>query len=163
MNYCQKCGKKLIKAIIDHKERNRCPDDRCGFVDWNNPIPIVAAIVEHSDKIILVHSKAWPANLFGLVSGFLESKENPADAVKREIFEELSLESIETHFVGLYPFEQMNQLIIAYHVKTTGNLQLGDELDAFKQIPIEKLKAWPFGTGLAVQDWLEKRTTEHSQ
>ncbi len=51
----------------------------------------------------------------------------------------------------------MNQLIIAYEVNAEGNIELGEELEEYKLVPVEKLRPWPFGTGLAVKDWLESR------
>jgi hypothetical protein len=48
----------------------------------------------------------------------------------------------------------MNQVIIAYHVKATGTLVLGEELLGSKYIAREKLRPWDFGTGQAVKDWL---------
>ena len=62
-------------------------------------------------------------------------------------------------FIGLYPFFEMNQLIVAYHVQATGTITLGDELDGMKRIPPGKLRPWPMGTGRAVADWLERRKT----
>jgi NAD+ diphosphatase len=35
-------------------------------------------------------------------------------------------------FVEPYPFEQMNQVIIAYHVAATGTITLNEELDDFR-------------------------------
>ena len=33
----------------------------------------------------------------------------------------------------------------------------GEELEAHKRVAISKLRGWPFGTGLAVKDWLARR------
>jgi hypothetical protein len=40
-------------------------------------------------------------------------------------------------------------------VDTAGEIQA--LVDAYKVIPVHKLKGWDFGTGLAVQDWLQCR------
>lgn len=118
---------------------------------------MVAAIVEHEGGVILARNKDWPEKMFGLITGFLEKDETPEAAVAREVKEELSLDALATHFVGLYPFARRNELIIAYHVPAAGTLTLGEELAAYRRIAPEKLKAWDFGTGLALRDWLEKR------
>ena len=52
--------------------------------------------------------------------------------------------------VGVYAFEQRNEVIVAYHVRARGEIKLGDELEAYKLVPTDKLKPWPFATGLAV-------------
>jgi NADH pyrophosphatase NudC (nudix superfamily) len=55
----------------------RCPDDTCGYAHWNNPLPVVAAIVELDGKILLARNAAWPEGMFALITGFLENGETP--------------------------------------------------------------------------------------
>ncbi len=130
----------------------------CGFVHWDNPVPVVAAIVEHEGGVILARNRSWPdPKMFGLITGFLEKGETPEVAVAREMKEELSLDATAVHFVGLYPFERRNELIIAYHVPATGELRLNEELADYRRIAPEKLRPWDFGTGLALRDWLKSR------
>jgi hypothetical protein len=48
--------------------------------------------VEHTDNngdtsVILVQSHGWPTDWFGLVTGFLEEREDPAKGVLREVKE----------------------------------------------------------------------------
>ena len=161
MPYCLKCGSPLVSSQIDGRERETCSAS-CGFVLWDNPTPVVAAIVEYNDAIVLVRNKAWTQKFFGLVTGFLEKGETPDAAVLREVKEELGLAGTIAEFIGNYSFFQMNQLIIAYHVRATGTLTLGDELAESKLIPPEKLRSWEFGTGPAVKDWLAKRIQIHN-
>jgi NAD+ diphosphatase len=95
--------------------------------------------------------------MFGLVTGFLEKDETPEEGVRREVREELDLDPTGAHLVGLYPFAQRNELIIAYHVPATGTIRLNEELAAYRRIAPEKLRPWDFGTGPAVADWLGRR------
>ncbi len=141
--YCPLCGKELIQKIVDGKERSSCV---CGYVYWDNPTPIVAAIVETEGKVILARNKLWPENMFGLITGFLEKGESPDTAVKREVKEELGLDAEITGLVGLYAFIEQNQLIIAYHLKASGEIKLGDELAEVKLVPVDKLRPWKMGT-----------------
>jgi len=126
-------------------------------VHWDNPVPVVAAIVEHEGYVILARNKDWPEKMFGLITGFLEKAETPEAAVVREVKEELSLDATAVRFVGLYPFERRNELIIAYHVPATGEVRLNEELADYRRIVPEKLRPWDFGTGLALKDWLARR------
>ncbi len=137
--------------------RLSCQIEACGFVHYDNPTPVVAAIVEHSDDVILVRSHGWPDEWYGLVTGFLERKEAPEVGVLREVKEELGLDAELIGLVGVYPFAQMNQVIIAYHVRAHGEIKLGEELAGFKSVSIDVLKPWPLATGLAVRDWLAAR------
>ena len=93
-----------------------CPDYQCGFVHWNNPIPVVAAIVEHDEHIVLVRNVGWPKTWYGLVTGFLESGEMPEEGVLREVEEEIGLKPTLQSYIGMYEFHRANQLLIHYHV-----------------------------------------------
>lgn len=141
------------------KEDNRqaCGAEGCAFVHYNNPTPVVAATVETEDGVVFAQNKSCPERMFGPVTGFLERGEYPAEFARREIREELALTAGPASLIGAYPFLQMNQVVIAFHMRAAGEVRLGDELDVFKIIPVNRLKAWSFGTGLAVRDWLEKR------
>ena len=161
-SYCPVCGASLLDAVVAGRDRSVCSSATCGFVHWDNPTPVVAAIVQQEDAVILVRSRGWPDKMFGLVTGFLERGESPALSVVREVNEELGLDCAEPSLVGVYGFEQMHQVILAYHVLARGEVQLGDELEAFKRIEIERLKPRPFGTGHAVRDWLAKRAPQRA-
>lgn len=156
--FCPKCATPLTNSVHGGRERPACPASACGFVRWGNPTPAVAAILEHEGSVLLVRAKGWPEKMFGLVTGFLEAGESPEEGVVREVREELGLEGEVVRLVGVYPFELRNEVIIAFHVRATGQVQLGEELEAFRAVAPEKLRSWPFGTGLAVQRWLEDRS-----
>jgi NADH pyrophosphatase NudC (nudix superfamily) len=160
MRFCPRCGKPLQPRSRDGRERLSCPDaEGCGFVFYDNPVPVVAALVEHEGKVILVRNRSWPETWFGLVTGFLERDETPQEGALRELREELGLTGTIVRLIGAYSFPMRNELIVAYHVRAEGAIQLGEELAAFKAVDPDKLRAWPFGTGLAVQDWLDARST----
>lgn len=95
---------------------------------------------------------------FGIVSGFLEKGESPEEAVLREVKEELGLEAELVERLGVYSFFQRNELIIACHVRASGEIRMDEEeLRAYMVVSIQKLRPWPFGTGMAVKEWLGKR------
>lgn len=154
--FCPRCAAPLAREQRDGYPRWLC-SKACGFIFWNNPTPVVAAIVEREGCVILARNAAWTQDFYGLITGFLEAAEDPAEGVLREVQEELGLDGEVAQFVGHYPFAQMNQLIIAYHVRAQGEIRLNEELAAYKAIPIEKLQPWPYATGDAVRDWLAQR------
>jgi len=162
MNYCPQCGKNLIEKEINDKIYLACSLDACNYVFWDNPIPVVSAIAEYKDDVILLRNKGWPEKVFGLVTGFLEKGESPENAVVREIQEEIGLRGKIEKFIGLYSFIQMNQLLIVYHVKCTGEITLGEEIQEIRHIAPDKLRTWDFGTGPALKDWLEMRKQKNS-
>jgi len=152
--FCPQCGSELVLRDAGGLARPTCPAEDCGFVLWDNPVPVVAALVEYDGRVLLARNVAWPEKSFGLVTGFLERDEAPEQAVAREVAEELGLVATAVTLIGLYPFTQKNQLLIAYHVAAEGRIVLNEELAEVRLIELERLKAWDFGTGFAVRDWL---------
>lgn len=156
--YCPHCARSLVPlAHVGSPDvlRHSCPDTACGFVHWDNPVPVVAAVVEHEGELILARNKAWPVPFFALITGFLErSDPSPEEAIAREVKEELDLDAAGVNFIGHYRFERQNQIILAYHVPAVGAITLGEELAEYKRIAPAKARYWPMATGLALRDWL---------
>lgn len=161
MKFCPRCGKPLGTREDGGRPRAACLEPGCGFVHYDNPVPVVAAIVEHEGSVLLVRSVGWPEKMYGLVTGFLEKSESPEAGVLRELQEELGLQGEIVRLVGVYPFEPMNQVIVAYHLRASGEVKLGSELAGYKRIDPQKLRPWDFGTGAAVRDWLASNRPEH--
>jgi len=160
MKFCPCCAAPLRPHTTEGRERLACSSDSCDYVFYDNPVPVVAAIVEHGETVLLVRGKGWPEKWYGLVTGFLEKGESPEQGVLREVREELGLRGEVISFIGAYPFPEMNQVILAYHVRAHGEIAMGDELAGVKAVPPDKLRPWPLGTGHAVRDWLERRSQE---
>ena len=157
--FCPRCKAPLVDRLLEQVPRRVCADG-CGFIFYDNPTPVVAAVVEHEDLVVLAHNRTWPDNWYGLITGFLERGESPEAAVLREVKEELGLHATDATLVGVYPFERMNQVIIGYHVVATGQIKLNEELDDFRRIAPEKCRAWPVATGFVLRDWLRSRGFE---
>ncbi len=160
-DYCPKCAAPLVDSTVDRESRRVCSRS-CGFIHYDNPTPVVAAVVEHEGAIVLAHNRAWPSrSFFGLITGFLEQRESPSQCAAREVKEELNLDAVaEPSLIGVYPFERMNQVIIAYHVPASGTVALNEELDDFKHVPFDRCFYWPAGTGFALRDWLRGKGYE---
>lgn len=155
--HCPYCAGALTPSTTG-RALTRCPS--CGFAQYDNPLPVVSAIVEHDGRVVLARNKAWPPTWYALVAGFLERDEVPDEAVRREVKEELGLDAISTQLVGVYPFARMNQVIMAYHVTATGLITLNDELVDYKLVEPSRCTAWRAGTGYALRDWLRSRGFE---
>ena len=162
IKFCPYCGNYLSTLAVSGRDRLACTAPKCGFVHWNNPIPVVAGIVECEDHIILVRNVGWPETWYGLVTGFLESGEMPEEGILREVQEEIGLEAELQSYIGMYEFYRSNQLLIAYHV-TVESRQVNlcqEEIADAKWIPVEEVEPWSAGTGKAVKDWLKGKGIE---
>lgn len=154
-NFCPRCAAPLETLDLGGLPRRACPQAECGFVHWDNPAPVVAALVERDGLIILARGHGWPEKVFGLITGFLERDETPHQAVVREVKEELDLDALAVKLIGVYPFQRKHEVIMAFHVEAAGEIRLNEELTEYRLIEPDRLRAWEFGTGLAVRDWLE--------
>ena len=160
--FCPQCATPLaMRSEMEdsgEKVRLRCP--ACDFTHWNNPTPVLAAIVEYHGQVLLARNAAWEARMYALITGFMEADETPEDGIAREIKEETNLDTHALKLVGVYDFQRMNQVIIAYHAVCTGDVQLSPELVDYRLYDLDQLKCWPAGTGYALADWLRTRGHE---
>jgi len=163
--FCPVCATPLawITAAEDggDKARLRCP--ACGFTHWNNPTPVLAAVIECVDRdgqVLLARNAAWPGRFFGLITGFMEAGETPEEGIRREIAEETALDVDSLQLLGVWDFQRMNQIIIAYHAAARGDIRLSPELAEYKLLAPQDVRCWPQGTGQALATWLRSRGIE---
>jgi NADH pyrophosphatase NudC (nudix superfamily) len=160
--FCPQCAAPLSLVTLAEdggdKERLRC--SACDYTHWNNPTPVLAAVIEYEGKVLLAQNAAWPGKMFALITGFMEAGETPKDGMSREIKEETSLDTSELNLIGVYDFQRMNQVIIAYHAVCQGEVQLSPELVDYRLMELADVKCWPAGTGYALADWLRSRGHE---
>ena len=160
--FCPLCATPL--AMLEREEdgglksRLRCP--ACEWTHWNNPTPVLAAVIEKVDEggqILLARNAAWPGRVFALITGFMEAGETAEEGIAREVFEETSLRAESVKLMGVYDFQRMNQVIVAFHVVARGAVVLSPELLEYKLFPPEAVRCWPAATGYALPDWLTAR------
>jgi NAD+ diphosphatase len=90
----------------------------------------------------------------------MEAGESPQDGMRREIAEETALQVDALALIGVYEFQRMNQVIIAYHALARGEVRLSPELAEYKLFAPADLICWRAGTGYALADWLRQRGHE---
>lgn len=160
--FCPLCAKPLqwIAQQEDGGEVMRLRCMACHWTHWNNPTPVLAAVIQYQDKVLLARNAAWPGKMYALITGFMEAGETPQDGIKREIREETSLATLELNLIGVYDFQRMNQVIIAYHARCEGTVALSPELVDYKLYDYADVKCWPAGTGYALAEWLRGKGYE---
>jgi NAD+ diphosphatase len=165
MKFCPQCAQPLapIEQIEDGGPKTRLRCAACGFTHWNNPTPVLAAVVECVDRgglILLARNAAWTHRMFALITGFMEAGESPQQGIAREVTEETSLTVDAVALIGVYDFQRMNQVIMAYHAQARGEIRLSPELAEYKLFAPADVRCWPAGTGQAMADWLRSRGHE---
>lgn len=158
MIYCPKCGELLKFKMIGGIHRAACDKDKCGFVCWDNPVPVVAALVQYLGNYVVARNVKWPKGVFSLITGYLERGETPEQAVLREVAEELGLTGKVTRHIGNYSFVEKNELLLCYEVAASGTVRLNHELVELKQLTPTQLANYDFGplyiTKSIVKDWV---------
>ena len=153
----------LQGRVIDGISRLACPSSECGFVHWNNPIPVVAGLIYRDGKYIIARNTKWPSGMFSLVTGFLEKDETPDQAILREAQEELGVLGKNVEFIGHYALPELNQLIMAFAVEGHGEIRLSDEIAEIKVLSQSELSMYDFGrldlTSKIVAQWLKMPNT----
>ncbi len=157
--FCPRCATPLalLAQQEDGGEKHRLRCAACGWTHWNNPTPVLAAVIQYQDRILLARNAAWTHKSYALITGFMEAGETPEEGIRREILEETSLETDELALIGAYAFQRMNQVIIAYHARCRGDVKLSPELVDYRLFAYDQVRCWPAGTGYALADWLRSR------
>ena len=73
------CAAPLVERV---KDRIECSTD-CGFVNYDNPTPVAAMVLEYEEKIVFAHNRAWQSDFYGLITGFVDRLEGPAECAVR--------------------------------------------------------------------------------
>jgi NAD+ diphosphatase len=163
--FCPRCATTLewITEQEDGGPKARLRCTACPFTHWNNPTPVLAAVVECTDqggKLLLARNAAWSGPLFALITGFMEAGETPEDGIAREVLEETNLQVESLSLISVHDFQRLNQVIIAYHVKAHGEVKLSPELAEYRLFAPSEVLCWPSGTGHALAHWLRARDIE---
>lgn len=101
--YCPVCSMEMIERVIDDHKRLHCPEDNCGFIYYQNPVPAAGIIVEQNGEVLLV-KRAHPPKIgwWCIPAGFMEWNEHPSETAIRELREETSLEIKISSFFNIY-------------------------------------------------------------
>lgn len=145
--YCIYCGSETIKKWEDNVRRDYCPV--CSAFFYENPLPVVSAILESSRQILLVKRARKPSRgLWCLPTGFAETGESIEEATLRELEEEtgikgkivklLDVDSYKSRFYG-------DLLFLTFIVEQSGGkLCAGDDCSQACFWPINKLPPLAF-------------------
>lgn len=160
MKFCPLCKSDLVAGERDRIQKQVCSSAGCRFVNWNNPIPVVAGLVHREGRYILARNAEWPSGRFSLITGFLETGETPEDAIVRETREELGLQGGDCRLIGHFALPVFNQIIVAYAVEAQGELTLSDEIAEVLWVAECDLASFDFGALALTRDivdrWLER-------
>jgi mutator protein MutT len=88
--YCPYCAGALAPARPHGDDRERLTCQACGAVLYENPKPVVAAVIERDGKVLLARrARGDQAGKWDLPGGFVEAEETAEEALAREVQEEV--------------------------------------------------------------------------
>ncbi len=130
--------------------------------EYKNPIPTVDAIIQNSNSILLVKRSKDPyKNQFALPGGFVNEGETIEEAIKREVYEETSLEVHPIDILGVYSDPKRDprghiMTVVFIVLIIRGNPSAGDDAKEISWIPIEKISdiKIAFDHKLVIHDYL---------
>ncbi|NQU26651.1 MAG: NUDIX hydrolase [Candidatus Marinimicrobia bacterium] len=146
--YCYNCGNKVDLKLEMGSMRLFCT--KCKTVFYENPNPVVSAMVINSDReILLVLRDNEPlAGNWCLPSGFVEVNETIEEAVLRELKEETGIDGKVIRLLDTVSYfnDFYGDLIwVTFEVKNIGGtLHAGDDARAARYFPISNLPQLAF-------------------
>ena len=145
--YCPRCAGAIERRRVDLLDRDVCP--ACGTVFYDNPLPVVSAVIGEQRRVLLVHRAREPhAGMWCLPSGFVELDETVEEAVVRETAEEAGVkgEVVRLLDTGSHRNEFYGDLIwVTFEVRRVGGeVRPGDDADDARFFPLDGLPPLAF-------------------
>ena len=121
--YCGCCGSSLQWASPISKY---CP--QCHTEQWPRLSPAIIVLISRGDEVLLVRSRSFKRDWYGLVSGFVELGETLEECLHREVMEETGLKVTGVTYAGSqsWPFPR-NLMAGFYATWASGTLRLQQE------------------------------------
>lgn len=101
-HYCPICGTSLEERFLFSQMRQTCP--ACGFVHFRDPKVAVIGLVMWDAHVLLIQRGVDPMKgKWALPGGYMDAGEMPADALARELREEVGLEIAIDELLEIFP------------------------------------------------------------
>lgn len=162
--YCPYCGSNISYKKDGNALRDFCKD--CNLFFYNNPLPVVSAIVTKDRKILLVKRKNPPyQGKWCLPSGFAEVGESIEYASLRELKEESGIEGeiitlVDVDWCKNYYYGDL--IFHTFEVEQTGGIPIaGDDAIDVKYYPIHNTPKLAFKSNTKALEKFIKSKSEY--
>jgi len=142
--FCPLCGSKLVETEIEHRPRMKCPDEKCNYVFYQNPVPAAGAVIVDNDRVLMV-KRAHPPKLgwWCFPAGFMEWDEHPEQTTVREVKEETGLDVELISFFEVYNGHddpRNNAILLLYLARVVGGeLMAADDAEEVRYFSFDEL------------------------
>ncbi len=86
-------------------------------------VTVGAVILDPQNRVLLLEHRFRPGNGWGVPGGFINPAEQPEDAIRRELREEIGLEVDQMEIVFINTLQQYNQVEIIFRAIACSELQ----------------------------------------
>lgn len=86
-------------------------------------VTVGAVIVDEHNRVLLLQHHFRPGHDWGIPGGFINASEHPADALRRELREEIGLEVDNLEIALIHTLERVQQVEIVYRARPCNEAQ----------------------------------------
>jgi NAD+ diphosphatase len=138
INYCIECGKKTFLKKLGDDFVQICPDCKRSYQDIFYTCAIIVCVNELGK--IAVIKQSYGTDKYVLVAGFCKPLEKIEDCCIREVREELGLEATNLEFIGSFPMEKNENLMMAFKCNVSGFIKLSEEVKEVRFVSLDEAK-----------------------
>jgi len=91
------------------------------FTQTRFTVTAAGIILDQSNRVLLLKHRFRPGGGWGIPGGFIEAQEQPEEALRRELREEVGLELEDVRLFSTRTFGRAKQLEILFHGRAKGN------------------------------------------
>ncbi len=121
--YCGTCG--MRTAPVEGERAKACT--RCGIQYFPRVTPVVIVAVVRDRKILLAHSRRFPAVFYSVLAGFVEAGETFEECLLREVREETGIEVGNLRYFGSQPWPFPHSLMVGFTAEYAGGELVPEE------------------------------------
>jgi NAD+ diphosphatase len=111
--FCPGCGAPTVPGDAGYKRV--CP--KCGTEHFPRTDPAVIMLATSGQECLLACNTKWSADFYSCLAGFMEPGETIAEAVRRELYEEVAVEAGAVRFCASQPWPFPAALMIGCYAE----------------------------------------------
>lgn len=108
--FCGRCGAPTVGIRAGHARACRA----CGTNSFPRLDPAIIVLVHDGERALLGRQASWQPGRYSTIAGFVEPGESLEDAVRREVFEETGVATLEVHYQASQPWPFPSSLMLGF-------------------------------------------------
>ena len=134
--YCPNCGKKTVVKQLGDDVVDYCMCCNSALHTFFYTCVIIVLI--NKENKVCVIKQSYGENKYVLVAGFVNLHESLEECVVREIKEETGLITKDIKYIGSFPMENKDNLMVSYVAHVDGLISLSSEVKEIHFVDIDR-------------------------